>query len=143
MHKSTESVWKNPEAYANRLDFELNKDLDGWTIATLRLKNIVLSDKNDYTCKIRTRGKSVMGYPEDLFSTNSLDVYFPPTKVEFSPEFNEKTMTGKCFTDNSYPSSTFEGPGTAAETIIEDNSIVTTFEVQLTEANDNEVFALL
>ena len=51
------TIWENPnipDISTDRIDFELNKDVENWKIGTLRISDIQLSDKDDYSCVVTT-----------------------------------------------------------------------------------------
>lgn len=141
-----EGVWKNPKSpLIDRVEFELNQDVDDWRIATVRITDVQLEDKGDYTCVITT---STADNPvwDSSEQSGALDVFYPPSKISFTPVFDDDgVMTASCEVDSAYPEPVFDIPWATANSVMneqiitEDDKIVKSFQYPISPANANEV----
>ena len=124
---------------------EENLDLNDWRIASLRISDISVDDSGDFSCGVSTVTDD-NPIPNRQFSTSSLQVYYPPTRISLTSDFNDEgLMTAKCEIDAAFPDPTFQIETSSAldismaEVTKEESVIFSTFEYQLSPSVSNEV----
>ena len=70
----------------------------------------------------------------DIQQSAKLDVYYPPTNIEFKPTYEGKILTAQCSITEAYPEPTIDIPWTNGKTLITDSSEPTkkSFSYELT-----------
>ena len=73
----------------------------------------------------------------DIQQSAKLDVYYPPTNIEFKPTYEGKILTAQCSITEAYPEPTIDIPWTNGKTLITDSSEPTkkSFSYELTPAD--------